>query len=200
MTTPLATINLLPWREHLRARHKRAMLAGLLLAAGLAALITLLLVFIYSSLSRAQAVRNQTLQGEMAVADARLGEMARLGQQAEDFRAHSAHIETLQAARPVTAHILNDLAAALPGSLSAVSLSGIYYQRIVRNGSRITIHGRADSHAHITELMRRLEASPWLHAPLLNHISTLDADYDFSLSLSQVNPSASTGGEDESQP
>ena len=181
-------INLLPWRAQARQRHKRNFLCMLLSAAALAGLISLLQHSLLSSRLRAYTQDNQTLQAEMTEVDAHLAEMHSLQQQVVDLRAQGAVISGLQAMRPLTVHILDSFVQTLP--------QGITYRQIARSGNSFSIQGEAESYAHITELMRRLDDSPWLHEAVLNNVSVTAAGansgagsgdiYDFSLSLMQT--------------
>ena len=179
-----SAVNLLPWREALRQRRRKGFLVMLLACVTAAALLILLLDRLATARLHSQAARNRVLQTEAAAAQARLAESERLRQQSTDLRAHGAVIAGLQAARPVTVHLLDEFVDTLP--------DGIYYRRVARHGDAVTIDGVAESYAPITELMRRLNASRWLQQGTLSSISAAApasgdmsaGSYDFSLSLS----------------
>ena len=89
-------------------------------------------------------------------------------------------IETLQADRAQTVHLLDQLVRQVP--------EGVYLRSIVQRGLRVKLLGYAQSNARVSTLMRNIEASPWLELPELVEVKANNVDKrrvsDFDLNLS----------------
>jgi hypothetical protein len=73
-------------------------------------------------------------------------------------------VQALQASRVEAVQLLDQLLAALP--------PGVFIRELQRDGSRVRIVGRAESNAHISALMRNVDASPSLTDATLQIIGT----------------------------
>ena len=163
-----ARINLLPHREE---RRKRARQHFYILAGG-AAIIGALIVaamhtFVATKIEK-QEDRNRFLKAEMAKLDKEIAEINDLKNQIQALLARKNIIETLQAERAQTVHLLDDLVKQTP--------EGVYLRMISQKGLRINLIGYAQSNARVSTLMRNIEASPWLEKPELIEVKSANVD------------------------
>ena len=86
-----------------------------------------------------------------------------------DFRMEV--IQSLQGYRPMVVHIFEQLVQTLP--------KGLYFTSLKRNDQQLTISGITSANGQVSELMRKLDASSWLHNPEL--ISIVENDQDQAL-------------------
>jgi type IV pilus assembly protein PilN len=77
-------------------------------------------------------------------------------------------IETLQADRAQTVHLLDQMVRQMP--------EGVYLKSIVQKGMRINLAGYAQSNARVSTLMRNIESSPWLENPVLVEVKAANVD------------------------
>ena len=89
-------------------------------------------------------------------------------------------MESLQANRAETVHLLDQLVRQLP--------DGVYLKSVSQKGERVTIGGFAQSNARVSTFMRNLEASSYLEKPSLIEIKGVAERNtrlsEFSLSVS----------------
>lgn len=185
----MAQINLLPWREQLREERKRefiVLLAGvLIIAVG----IIFLVDRYYRSEIKYQQARNDFISREMLVLDTRIAEISQLQEQKQQITARMVVIQDLQGSRPLIVRIFDELVKTLP--------PGVYFNSLVRQNDQLEIEGIAESNNRVSELMRRLDESPWFSNPNLQQISAAAADVTseqesanaFSLNLTLQTPS-----------
>lgn len=147
-------INLLPHREEKRKarRQQFIMLSALMALAGL------LVWFIGHTLIAGhvdgQDAKNAFLKQEIAALDKDIVEIKGLREQAEALLSRKQVIESLQTNRTETVLVFNELARQLP--------EGVYLKTLKQTGPRINLVGYAQSNARVSNLMRNLEASPYL--------------------------------------
>jgi len=155
-------INLLPHREERRARGRQhfAVLAGLTAVLGLAVVGA---GFLYiSRLIDVQNDRNSYLKTQIAVLDKEIAEIKKLKDEIAALLARKQIIETLQADRAQTVHLMDQLVRQMP--------EGVYLKAVKQRGLAVDLHGYAQSNARVSTLMRNIEASPWLTDPKLIEI------------------------------
>jgi len=163
-----ARINLLPHREE---RRKRARSHFFVLIGGTAvvgALIVGLMHTYYAEKIDAQQGRNQYLKTEIAKLDKEIAEINKLKDEIQSLLARKQIIETLQADRAQTVHLLDDLVKRMP--------EGVYLKSLAQKGLRINVTGYAQSNARVSTLMRNVEASPWLENPELVEVKAANVD------------------------
>jgi type IV pilus assembly protein PilN len=174
-------INLLPHREE---RRKRARQHFFVLAGGtaiLGILIVGLMHTFYVTRIDAQKERNAFLNSEIVKLDK---EIKKLRDEIAALLARKQVIETLQADRAQTVHLLDELVRQMP--------DGVYLRQVTQRGLRINIKGYAQSNARVSTLMRNIDSSPWLEAPQLIevHAATVEkrrvSEFDMYLSLKRV--------------
>jgi len=181
----MININLLPWREKLRAQRRREFGFTVLIAGVLSALAVLGWVQYNASLIEYQNQRNDFLRGEIAKVNNQIREIRELEKVRNQLIARMKVVSSLQSQRPLVVHLFDELITTLP--------EGVYLNSMVQSGQTITVQGRAESNARVSAYMRNIEASPWLTQPTLRIIEQRgdrDASPSFSLTMKQVVPKA----------
>jgi type IV pilus assembly protein PilN len=179
-----ARINLLPHREE---RRKRSRSHFFVVAGGTAiigALIVGLMHTYYAEKIDTQERRNQFLKTEIAKLDKEIAEITKLKDEIRALLARKQIIETLQADRAQTVHLLDDLVKRMP--------EGVYLKSLSQKGLRVNLLGYAQSNARVSTLMRNIEASPWLANPELVEVKAANvgnrriAEFNMYMSLKRV--------------
>ena len=155
-------INLLPHREERRQRGRQhfAVLAGLTAALGIAIVGA---GYLYvAGLISTQQDRNAFLKSEIAKLDKEIAEIKKLKDEIAALLARKQIIETLQADRAQTVHLLDQLVRQMP--------EGVYLKSVRQRGLGVNLVGYAQSNARVSTLMRNIESSPWLADPKLVEI------------------------------
>jgi type IV pilus assembly protein PilN len=152
-------INLLPHREERRKRGRQhfAVLGGL--TAALGAVIVLAGYLYIAGLISTQDERNAFLRSEIAKLDKEIAEIKKLKDEIAALLARKQIIETLQADRAQTVHLLDQLVRQMP--------EGVYLRQIRQRGLSVNLQGYSQSNARVSTLMRNIESSPWLSSPQL---------------------------------
>jgi type IV pilus assembly protein PilN len=155
-------VNLLPHREERRKRGRQhfAVLAGLTAVLGL---VVVGAGYLYvAGLISTQQDRNAFLKTEIAKLDKEIAEIQKLKDEIAALLARKQIIETLQADRAQTVHLLDQLVRQMP--------EGVYLRSIRQRGASVALVGYAQSNARVSTLMRNIESSPWLADPKLIEI------------------------------
>jgi len=177
-------INLLPHREERRNRGRQhfAVLGGLTAALGL---VIVGAGFLYiSQLIDHQNARNTYLKTQIAKLDKEIAEIKKLKDEIAALLARKQIIETLQADRAQTVHLLDQLVRQMP--------EGVYLKSVKQRALAVHLNGYAQSNARVSTLMRNVESSPWLTDPTLIEIkaSTVAkkrlAEFNMTLKLKPV--------------
>jgi type IV pilus assembly protein PilN len=161
-------LNLLPYREELRAQRKRQtlMLFGLaaVAAAGLAFLVHVGLAARVSH----QQNRNTMLENEIKKLEAQIVEISSIKEQTQALLERKKVVESLQANRADAVHILDQMLRLLP--------DGVYLKEIKQTGDQIEVTGYAQSHARVSTLMNAFDQSQWLEGSTLREIKAVTVD------------------------
>lgn len=181
-------INLLPHREARRklARQQFYWHAGYAALLGLA-IVAAVHVFNANRIS-VQEQRNAFLKSEIAKLDKEIDEIKKLQGDIAALLARKQVIETLQAERAQTVHLLDELVRRTP--------EGVYLKSFKQTGLRVNVLGYAQSNARVSAMMRNIESSPWLERPELVEIkaSAVDkkrvAEFALNFSLKRAQPPA----------
>jgi type IV pilus assembly protein PilN len=163
-----ARVNLLPHREERRKRSRSHFFVVMGGTALLGALIVGLMHTYYAEKIDVQQGRNQYLKTEIAKLDKEIAEINKLKDEIQALLARKQIIETLQADRAQTVHLLDDLVKRMP--------EGVYLRSLTQKGLRINVLGYAQSNARVSTLMRNIEASPWLQNPELVEVKAANVD------------------------
>ena len=172
-------INLLPHREERRKRGRQhfAVLAGLTAALGLA-IVGAGYLYISRQITT-QEERNAFLKSEIAKLDKEIAEIKKLKDEIAALLARKQIIETLQADRAQTVHLLDQLVRQMP--------EGVYLKSVRQRGLGVNLIGYAQSNARVSTLMRNIESSPWLADPKLVEIKAVTVNKkrlsEFNLNL-----------------
>lgn len=180
----MAKINLLPWRAERRKARQQEFMTMLGVAAGIAALVSLLIVFYYIGQIDGQNNRNKYLTDQIALLDTQIKEIAELDKKKEGLLKRKQVIEELQASRSQMVHLFDELARTIADGTQITSLA--------QNGTSMTLLGRAQSNARVSTYMRNLDASGWMGSPDLAIIELRGSDpglpNEFSLKVTLKNP------------
>jgi type IV pilus assembly protein PilN len=177
-------INLLPHREE---RRKRARQHFFVVAGGTAVvgiLVVGLMHTFYAAKIETQTDRNRFLKSEIVKLDKDIAEIKKLRDEIQALLARKQVIETLQADRAQTVHLLDELVRQMP--------EGVYLRAVSQKGLRVNLIGYAQSNARVSTLMRNIEASPWLEKPELIEVKAASVDkkrvseFNLFLSLKRV--------------
>ena len=182
----MARINLLPHREE---RRKRARQHFFVVAGGTAvvgALVVVAMHGFYAAKVETQLERNRFLKSEVAKLDKEIAEINKLKEEIQALLARKQVIETLQADRAQTVHLLDELVRQMP--------EGVYLRSVQQRGMSVNVVGYAQSNARVSTLMRNIESSPWLANPGLVEVkaSTIEKRRvsEFNLNFELKRPEA----------
>lgn len=95
--------------------------------------------------------RNKHLGKDVAVQDSSIKTIDDLHEQSQLLAKRMKVVQDLHDARSSSAHLLDQLARAVP--------DGVHLHEVVAKGNTVSIRGSAESSQDIAQLMRRLEAS-----------------------------------------
>ncbi len=150
-------INLLPWRDELRAQRRNQFYMAMGGAFGVAAILVLIGVLLMNGVIDAQHDRNALLTEEIATLDGRIKEIVDLEQKKNRLVARMKIIEELQTSRPVIVHLFEELVTTLP--------DGVYLTSVKQTGKLLEIKGVAESNTRVSAFMRNIDKSEWLESP-----------------------------------
>ncbi len=164
----MARVNLLPHRAEKRKRAKQHFAVVAAGAAVVGAGIVLLVHITVAERISVQQSRNQFLKGEIAKLDTEIAEINKLKDEIRALLARKQVIETLQADRAQTVHLLDELVKQMP--------EGVYLKSLSQKGLRVQLIGYAQSNARVSALMRNIESSRWLGSPELIEVKAATVD------------------------
>jgi type IV pilus assembly protein PilN len=164
----VARINLLPHRAERRKRAKQ----HFFVVSGGTAIVGVLIVGLihsyYAERISAQEGRNAFLKSEIAKLDKEIAEINKLRDEISALLARKQVIETLQADRAQTVHLLDELVKQMP--------EGVFLKSVRQTGNRIQLVGYSQSNARVSTLMRNIESSKWLGGPELIEVRAAPLD------------------------
>jgi len=180
----MANINLLPWRENLRAQQKKNYLSMLVaMALGVLSLMFSAGVVV-DNLIHNQNQRNQYIEQQITVLDGQIKKIKDIKESKQAIEQRMALIEQLESSRNVVPKVLDELVKLVPPGLSFRSFS--------RKGNQIEVLGVSESNNRLADFMRRLEESKVFSSGDLSSIvadtSASDSVSDFKLTFS-IHPS-----------
>ena len=194
----MAKINLLPWRAERRANRQKEFYGMLGLAAAVGVVLSFLIWFYYGQQISGQEARNQFLQAEIQKVEGKIKEIEALDKQKDRLLARKKVIEQLQANRSQMVHLFDSLVRTIP--------DGVALANIKQEGEILTLEGRAQSNARVSNYMRNLEGSGWMTNPDLSIIEAKAEEksatpsavtsesralpYAFTLQVKLANPNA----------
>jgi type IV pilus assembly protein PilN len=187
-----ARVNLLPHREE---RRKRSRQHFFVVAGGTAVLGLLVVGLVHSYYAEQisnQQGRNQFLKTEITKLDKEIAEINKLKDEIQALLARKQIIETLQADRAQTVHLMDELVKQMP--------EGVYLKSVSQKGLRVNLVGYAQSNARVSSLMRNIESSPWLTSPELIEVRSAVVDkrriseFNMFVSLKRTQPDKGAKG------
>jgi type IV pilus assembly protein PilN len=191
-----ARINLLPHRVERRKRARQhfvtVSLGTFLVGAALAGLM----YQFYARQIEEQNDRNAFLATEIKKLDKDIADINELRNQIQALLARKQIIETLQADRAQTVHLLEQMVRQMP--------EGVYLRSMKQAGSKVHIAGYAQSNARVSTLMRNIEASAWLEQPMLVEVKSAAVDKrrvsEFNMYLNLKRAAAKDAAKDAPKP
>ncbi len=182
----MARINLLPWRAERRKLRQKEFMTMLGMAAGIALVLSFLIVMYYNGQIEGQMARNQYLRDQIVVVDQQIKEIEELDKKKANLLARKQVIEQLQASRSQMVHLFDQLVRTIP--------EGVRLNSIKQSGQVLTLEGLAQSNARVSSYMRNLEESGWMANPDLSIIEAKGTDKGlpnaFSLKVTLKSPSS----------
>ncbi len=179
----MARINLLPWREELRAEQTREFVTVLgLCAFMIVALVAAVHLNIAGQINH-QQFRNGTLTKEITELDLALKEIDTLEETKQELLSRMEVIQSLQQQRPQIVHLFDQFVTTVP--------EGIYLTSVKQSGKTLTINGVAESNGRVSAYMRNIDSSDWMATPKLTVIETKKGSMgssSFVLTTSQSTP------------
>lgn len=159
----MAKINLLPWREELRAELRKEFYV----VTGIVAVVAAVIIFAWMTMLNNsidyQKSRNAFVEKRIAELNQQVREIAEIRKKKNELVARMNVIQSLQGNRPAIVHIFDQIVRTLP--------DGVYYNEIVRSGNTLTLRGTAESNNRVSSLMRQLDASEWFSNPNLTGVT-----------------------------
>ena len=160
----MARINLLPWREQVREECRRKFLVYLAASSVASVLVMCLVHWIFSNKISTQKTVNKMLTNQIIVLDVKIEEIKKLKKKRAQLLSRMELIQELQANRPLTVHLFDEIVTVLP--------DGVNLNSFERKEKMLTVGGQAESNTRVSTLMRRIDASQWMTSPLLTEIKT----------------------------
>lgn len=177
-------INLLPWREELRAAKQRQFTTALAGAAIVTAMAVVFVHFQMTSMISSQDQRNKYLETTIKKVEKEIEEIRTLKQDKARLLARMQVIQKLQSSRPEIVHLFEELATATP--------KGVFLLDAKRSEDMLNITGVANSNDSVSLFMRNLDASAWFKNPKLNIIDSAKKEFPssswFRLEVTQSRP------------
>lgn len=192
----MKSFNLLPWREIRNRQRDRFLLVAcasiwLLCAAGVGAFR-----FTVTVQQTEQQSRNDFLTEHIAMLDEQIEQIAVLDEQREQLVKRIEIIQDLQRERILFGTLLQELVTRMP--------DGMYLEEMAKTDEQLSLTGVALSNAAVSDLMSRLEASPWFVDAELQAIESVagpgpaEQPVERSHFMLDVNVQPQTGDEHES--
>jgi len=179
----MARINLLPWREELRAERKRQFIGTLGLAAVVGVLVSVMVHMSFESQISSQQSRNSYLKSEITKLDTKIREIEKLEKQREELLNRMQIVQSLQQSRPLVVRLFDELVRQMP--------TGVHLTSFTRKGLKLAFQGKSESTPRISAFMRNIEKSQWLEKP---DVSGIKAEKKGNVPTTKFNMSASQKG------
>ena len=118
----MAQINLLPWRDELRAQQTKDFTQSAIISAIFAGAVFLLVYTQFNGVVDNQKRRNNLLQTEIKKLDTELAEIRDLETTKSKLLARMDIIQSLQQKRPQIVHIFDEIVRTVPDGITLLSL------------------------------------------------------------------------------
>jgi type IV pilus assembly protein PilN len=162
----MAKINLLPWREELRAELKKQFYTVLVGACIVGAGIVYMYDMKIQSDISYQKQNNEKIVAETKKLDEAIKEIDTLKTKRARLIDRMEVIQNLQGNRSVIVHQFDELVRAVP--------DGVYLTYLEKKGDKFSVEGLADANNRVSNLMRNLDKSDWFANPSLASVTSKD--------------------------
>jgi type IV pilus assembly protein PilN len=159
----MSHINLLPWREAARKEQQKVFLTILAAACICAFMLMFGVSLLYGEMVTGQLKRNQFIEQELTIIDAKIAEIQKLDETRKGLRQRMALIEQLQSSRNLGTHVFGEVAKAVP--------AGIYLAELEKKDQAVLIVGKSESNNRLSHMIRQVEESPLLQFVNLQSIT-----------------------------
>ncbi len=174
-------INLLPWREEVRARRSKRFATAIVLSALVGLGVGYGMTWYLDQRLDAQQQRQQLISARTAELDRDIRAVSQYEEQIASLKRQIEVFEQLQIGRPQTVHVFNALVDSLE--------EGVYYSSLSRQGDQLRLTGLAEDNGRVSEQLRQLEASPVFDVPVLSEVESAEDEMRrFNLSVNQHMP------------
>ncbi|TFH88391.1 fimbrial assembly protein [Billgrantia azerbaijanica] len=160
-------INLLPWREALRARRSRRFYLALVLMAALGVGGGLGMTRYLQAEVTAQQQRNAHVRDALAALDRDIRSIGEARATREQLIEQLGVFGELQQGRSQTVAVFRDLTRSL--------VEGVHYTALERQGALLHLTGLAETNRQVSDQLRALAATPSLAEPVLSEVESTDA-------------------------
>ncbi|MDH5394062.1 MAG: PilN domain-containing protein [Gammaproteobacteria bacterium] len=184
----MAHINLLPWREELRAQQTKEFSQSAIISALFGATVFFLIYTQMNGILENQKRRNNVLKTEISKLDTELKEIKDLETTKSKLLARMDIIQSLQQKRPQVVHIFDEIVRTVPDGITLISLQ--------QKSDELIIKGLAESNGRVSAYMRNIDASEWMANPRLEYIETKNKSFrnaEFVIKVKQSAPDKKTG-------
>lgn len=182
----MARINLLPWRAERQKERKKQFLIMLAFSAVAGFAVWFGVDTYYDMQVSGQQERNAFLDGQIAEVKQKITEIEELEKKKSNLLSRKQVIEELQANRSQMVHLFDALVRTIP--------DGVILTGLNQEGDKLTLEGRSQSYARVSNYMDNLAASGWMTKPDLSVIQAQDditgLPHTFKLTVTLSNPNA----------
>lgn len=150
----LHQINLLPWRDELRAQHKKRFIQLVVLGTLIAVMGQWAVGYYFQQEKGRQQARLNYLEQYISQLDKQIRSLKVAEREHKAILTRLDVVESLQSGRNKTTHFMNLMPELIP--------EGVYVDKIKMNGKEIEMSGISDSTARLATMLDNLERSPSL--------------------------------------
>jgi type IV pilus assembly protein PilN len=162
----MANINLLPWRQELRAELKKQFFTVLIGTCFIGAGVVYMYDMKIQSDITFQMQGNEKIIAETKKLEEDIKEIDLLTAKRNRLIDRMAVIQNLQGNRSVIVHQFDELVRAIP--------DGVYLTYLEKKGEKFSIEGVADANNRVSNLMRNLDKSDWFSGSSLTSVTSKD--------------------------
>ena len=155
-------LNLLPWREEKRKKHKQRFVGMLVIAVAIVVASHWLAASYIVQQKSLQQSRNQQLQQEIAVLERRRAFLPELDKQRDALNKRLGVIADIQQERNRVTQLFSMLPALIP--------PGVYLEDLTLKAGNVSLNGVGESNGRLALLLSNAENSAWLENVAMHSI------------------------------
>ncbi|AGH82481.1 fimbrial assembly family protein [Psychromonas sp. CNPT3] len=178
----MSNINLLPWRDAAKKKKKQFFITLLCLSSLLMLSLSYVSMLYVDDLIQTQQQRNNYLKTEMTIIDIRIAKIKNIKKEKKELERRINLIQKLEHKRNGATRLFNILSKEVP--------EGIYLKKVSFVNNKVLVQGESESYNHVSNMLRKIEASGWLGDVNINSIVTAnDTDikwYQFSMEFKVI--------------